>query len=223
MIISMLGEPASTDQLAATVRDLGVVAMRFGEVERETRHPDGKRRETDTTHTVMLALVACALAERINNALPDGSADRVNVGQIAQYAIVHDLPEVYAGDTATLRLPTGAETAAKAAREEAAVKLLDARFVPLAPWVSLTLRSYERRLTKESLFVRAVDKIMPKITHVENGAIVPHSAGMTVDELAERYRVQREQMVEWAGRWPVVIDLYDHLVAAELDALRHGR
>jgi hypothetical protein len=87
----------------------------------------------------------------------------------------------------------------------------------------MTLRSYERQVAAEALFVRGVDKIMPKITHVENGAIVPYEDGMSVDELAERYRVQRVQMVEWCGRWPVVLDLYDHLVAAELEALRHGR
>jgi putative hydrolase of HD superfamily len=223
MVNTWLGEPVDTGQLAAGVRDLGVVVMRFGTVERKTRHPDGKRRETDTTHTVMLGLIACALAERINDALPAGSPDQLSVGLVAQHVLVHDLPEVYADDTATLRLLSVAELAAKSVREAAAAKRLEEQFVEVLPWVPLKIRSYERQMSAEARFVRAVDKIMPKITHVENGAIVPYEDGMSVDELAERYRVQREQMVDWAGRWPVVIDLYDHLVDAELEALRYGQ
>lgn len=222
MVTTWLGEPVDAGQLAAVVRDLGVVAMRFGTVERKTRHPDGKRLETDTTHTVMLGLVACSLAERINDGLPAWSPDRLDVGRVAQYVLVHDLTEVYADDTPTLRLPSETEAAAKTAREAAALALLEAQFVAVAPWVPLTIRSYERQMSTEALFVRAVDKIMPKITHIENGAVVPHQDGMSVAELAERYRVQREQMVKWAGRWPTVVDLYDHLVAAELEALRHA-
>ena len=40
---------------------IAAVAMRFGEIERATQHPDG-RPESDTTHTVMLGLVALELA-----------------------------------------------------------------------------------------------------------------------------------------------------------------
>lgn len=222
MVTTFSGDAVDTDWLTTVVRDLGVVALKFGTVERKTRHPDGKRLETDTTHTVMLGLIACGLAERINDALPAGSPDRLDVGLVGQYVFVHDLNEVYADDTSTLRLPTEVQAAAKQAREAVAFGQLEAQFAAVLPWVPLTIRSYERGMSGEALFVRGVDKIMPKITHVENGAIVPYEDGMSVAELAERYRVQRGQMVGWCGRWPVVIDLYDHLVAAELEALRYG-
>lgn len=70
---------------------LARISLAFGRVERLTRHEDGIRPETDTDHTVMLGLVACELAPT--------SLDRAAV---AAYALVHDLLEVYAGDTQTL-------------------------------------------------------------------------------------------------------------------------
>lgn len=75
-----------TSELATAVVDLGRLALRFGLVERGTFHPDGVTPETDTTHTVMLAVVGCALAERH---LPD--LDR---GRVAEFVLVSCLAQV---------------------------------------------------------------------------------------------------------------------------------
>lgn len=65
---------------AAAVVELGRLALQFGRVNRITYHPDGHRPETDTDHTVMLGLIACAFAA---SHMPD--LDR---GVIAAYALV---------------------------------------------------------------------------------------------------------------------------------------
>lgn len=212
---SYLGDPVHPDELRRVVRDLGVLALDFGQVNRATYHPDGVTPESDTTHTVMLGLLACALAERIDRDL--------NVGAVAQLALVHDLPEAYAGDTPTLRLPTAWQQADKEQREEYARGQLAREFGNVLPWIPLTVNFYEGRTCPEADFVWGVDKICPKITHIANGGATLKKIGMGVadlPELVERYRVQRDQMQDRCGRWPALLRLYDLLVEEELDTLR---
>ena len=40
---------------------LADLILRFGRVNRATYHPDGERPESDTDHTVMLGILACAV------------------------------------------------------------------------------------------------------------------------------------------------------------------
>ena len=77
--------------MSAAVR-LAALVLQFGRVNRATFHPDGIRRETDTDHTVMLGVLAAALASRWHTL-------GLNVGRVAEFALVHDLAEAYAGDT----------------------------------------------------------------------------------------------------------------------------
>lgn len=199
------------DELVASVQDLGVLALDFGRVQRVTFHQDGVTPETDTTHTVMLVLLACALAERIGG---------LDVGAVAQLAAVHDVPEVYALDTSTLRLPTAEEHAAKVARERVASARITRRFIETLSWLPLNLYMYEHQTEREARFVWGVDKICPKITHIANGCVTPRAQGVGADELADRYDHQRVQMLDRCGEWPVLIDVYDRLVEEELRVLR---
>lgn len=143
------------DQLSRALT-LARIALAFGRVERATLHEDGKRPETDTDHTVMLGLVACELA-------PPG-LDRA---RIAAFALVHDLAEVYAGDTQTL-VVTPASLAAKKARETAALARL-ATELGEGSWLAELLATYEEQREPEARFVRVIDKVLPKLTHAFNG------------------------------------------------------
>ncbi len=214
MTESYLGGPVHSDELRQVVRDLGVLTLRFGLVNRATFHEDGVTPESDTTHTVMLGILACALAERIGG---------LSVGAVAQLALVHDLPEVYVGDTPTLRQLTNEEAIEKQHREERARGFLAREFGNVLPWVALTANFYEGRTCPEADFVWGVDKICPKITHIANGGATLKKLGMGADdlpELVERYRLQRIQMDIRCGRWPTLLRLYDLLVEEELDTLR---
>lgn len=220
MITSYLGHAVDKDWLASTVRDLGVLTLAFGERERATRHPDGVRPETVTTHTVMLGLIACSLGDRINASLPAGHPARLNLGIVAQLVLVHDLPEVYADDTSTLRLLTAEQLAEKTAREAAASARITRQFGDVLPWLSLTLGAYEAGTCHEVDYVWGCDKLCPKPTHIANGCAVPRAAGVTVAELTHRYAVQRGQMMDRCRQWPALIAVYDRLVEEELEALR---
>jgi hypothetical protein len=84
-------------------------------------------------------------------------------------AIVHDLVEAHAGDTNTLLSRTGSsEDASKAVREAEAFDKINKDFAEALPWLPKTIAAYEQLDTREARYVKALDKVLPKITHILN-------------------------------------------------------
>ena len=173
---------------------LARISLAFGRVERATRHEDGVRVETDTDHAVMLGLVACELA-------PAG-LDRA---KIAAFALVHDLAEVYAGDTQTLTI-TSEGMAAKHAREEAARSRL-AGELGEGSWIAQTLRVYEAQREPEARFVRLMDKVLPKLTHAFNGCV----AALPLTDLAGFVAAHDRQLLKLSGEYPEFPEVHELL------------
>lgn len=191
---------------AQAVIELGQLALLFGRTKRVTYHEDGLTLESDTDHTTMLALVACAFAARF---IP-----RLNIGKIAQYSIVHDLVEAYAGDTSTLKI-SDAERKIKDAKEAEALKKIEAQFAKSLPWIPRTIEEYESLKTPEARYVKAIDKIMPKITHVLNSSQLIKENGISLDELKTNHSEQRKSLSSsYAHDQPEVIEL--HKLMAEI-------
>lgn len=140
---------------------LGALAAQFATVKRITFLADGTTLESDTDHTVMIALVACAVAAKYD--------PRLDVGLVAQFALVHDLVEAYAGDTNTFGGLSEHAWAEKDEREVAALQRIESELSDSLPWVTDTIRAYESLATPEARFVKTIDKIMPKITRILNG------------------------------------------------------
>ncbi len=146
-----------------SLRKLGELTLKLGEVNRATRFPDGVRLESDTDHTVMLGLVACAYAAK--------DAPHLDLGKIAQFSLVHDLIEAYAGDTDTFGMHKDEDKKrAKEEREANAMRRIEEEFDTL-PWLSTTIHEYESLSTPEARFVKTMDKTLPKVTHSFNNAI----------------------------------------------------
>jgi putative hydrolase of HD superfamily len=168
--------------LIDAVLDLGMLAMRFGRIDRAVvAHPDGTP-ESDSDHTVMLGWLACVLAARW---YPD-----LDLGLIAQFALVHDAPEVYAGDTPTLRIDEAA-LAVKAARERAATDRLVEEFTGQLPWFPSLIMLYEQQELAEARFVRALDKVVTRIVHLLDDGRGLRQAGM---DQAEWHRLSQETL-----------------------------
>lgn len=108
------------------------------------------RAETDGEHAFSLAMVALSLNERLMMNLDSG--------KIAQYALVHDLVEVHAGDISVKADESAHQQ--KEANELEAYKLIEADFAHVFPWVHTTIAAYESKQDKESQFVYVVDKYM---------------------------------------------------------------
>lgn len=180
---------------------LARISLAFGRVERATLHDDGVRPETDTDHTVMLGLVACELA-------PPG-LDRA---KIAAFALVHDLVEVYSGDTQTLVISPDA-VAAKQEREAAARSRLTAELGG-GSWIAGLLATYEQQQEPEARFVRVVDKVLPKLTHAFNGC----AAAMAITDRAGFVEAHARQLQKYSEEYPEFADALDLLRSSMLHA-----
>ncbi len=191
-----------TAQLAEAVLALSSLALDFARVERVVFHQDGERLETDSDHTVMLGLVACSLANVIR--------PNLDIGAVAQFALVHDLVEAYAGDTNSLSL-SSEQRDEKEVREASALQRLHKEFDDTFPWIAATIEAYERLDTPEARFIKLLDKLMPKITHALNGGAFLHKRQITKDELFALYQAQPEQMSAYSFDQPELMELREAL------------
>lgn len=138
--------------------DLASLALKFSRVERITRHEDGIRPETDSDHTVMLGIIACDLC-------PEG-LDR---GKVAMFALVHDLLEAETGDVQTLTIDAAGRKA-KVEAEHKAMELFSRKYGEDS-WLMETMYEYEQQVTDEARYVRLLDKVLPKLTHILNRCV----------------------------------------------------
>lgn len=135
---------------------LGALSVAFAEVERAPRYPTGKR-ETDVEHSFHLAVSAMELA---NDFYPE-----LDVGLVSQFSLVHDLPEVYAGDVWTFEISDEDRAKKEAAEAIATEKLMN----ELPPYLAGLLVRYEKQVEPEARFVRFVDKLLPAIINIMAG------------------------------------------------------
>lgn len=194
-----------TEVTTDAVIRLGKLSLAFGRVNRVTYHEDGVTPESDTDHTVMLGLIGCSLAARFY--------PHLDPGLVAQFALVHDLVEVYAGDTPTLRIDDAGREA-KRQREHAAEMRLRDEFEGQFPWLTVAIEAYEKRAFPEARFVKALDKLLPKITHVLNGCQTLREQQMTLAELDDVYFArQAADLASYASDFPELLQLRVDLVA----------
>ena len=154
--------------------------------------PELDRFENDAEHSFLLATIGCAIAQHIDPSL--------ELGKISQYALVHDLVEVYAGDT-TIWAPAEHQ-ASKEERERAALQTIQAKFSSKFPWIEQTIRKYELFDEPESCFVYALDKVIPYIVM----ASVDHQPFPPSEEVYEqKMDIAREKI----ARYPALLDLFE--------------
>lgn len=184
----------SVDDLKRLVRD---VIFPFYQIDRQTPLPfSTTRRENDAEHSWSVALLACALAPHIDPKLDNG--------KVAQFATVHDLVEVYAGDTSNFAREN--EKALKDERERAALDRLKDELSAL-PWICQTIETYEAQLLEEAKFVKSVDKLLALLYDVvEEGALyrIDH---ITLADWRQKLQNHRKK----AGKHPGVFAYYDEL------------
>jgi len=123
----------------------------FSNVERIPRLADS-RRENDVEHSFMLETAAPAIAERF---YPDLDKEKVR-----RFAHVHDMLEVEVGDVATFDL-NAAELKEKDRREQEAKHIVFERLSKISASDARDLEEYEQQATREAVFVRMVDKLLP--------------------------------------------------------------
>ena len=194
---------ATTTGAALRLVDL---ILRFGKVKRATFHQDGVTPESDAEHSLMLAILAPALAEVW---MREGRIPYVNLGKLAMYATIHDLPEVYAGDTDTTVALTHGQKDAKDKREGAARRKIFADFAHALPLVTDLMRDYEDQKDVESRLVRYLDKVLPKITNILNGGAGLAVAGIPLVVVKEQHAAQAATLRAEYPEFPALADLFE--------------
>lgn len=186
------------DKMQAIAR----LVMELGDVTRATFHPDGKTPETDTTHTVMLAVFAIELCP-----------PELELGHVLSLAIVHDLVEAKAGDTVTAR-PLNEEAQADKDRGEHAARDWIASKVSIR--LGYLIAEHMAQQTPASRFVHALDKMMPSLTHGLNGGASAKALGIGYEELVGLHLEQYEKLHGDDPEFCRLSELYmDAAVAAE--------
>lgn len=184
--------------------DIGKLIFQFARVNRVTFHEDGVTPESDTDHTMMTAVSACALGHKLY-------PDTLDHGLVAQFAIMHDLVEAYADDTDTFGL-TEADRAAKNQREHEAFLRIQKEFQLSFPWLPDIIEQYERLDTKEARFVKTVDKLMTKVSHILNNGAYFKSRGLSKEKMWSDYEsFTRGAEVKYAAEFPELVGLIDEM------------
>jgi putative hydrolases of HD superfamily len=134
--------------------DLQTLLHQFHFIDRTICLPgEDERFENDTEHTYTLTMTTWFLAQYF----PELDTDTC-----IRLALVHDLVEIYAGDTPAYA--KGAHQGSKSDREQAAIKQI-AKEWPDFPEMVNAIAAYEGLETPESCFVYALDKLMPPIVN----------------------------------------------------------
>jgi putative hydrolases of HD superfamily len=123
---------------------------------------DGSRRENTAEHSWQLAMCALVLSEHAN--------EPVDASRVVELLLVHDLVEIYAGDTFVY----GAnDPVVAAAQEVAETQAADRLFAMLPADQAVRLRTrwneFEGKQTAESRFAKAIDRLMPMVLNHASG------------------------------------------------------
>jgi putative hydrolase of HD superfamily len=135
----------SMDRLA----ELQQLIADFAKVERVPHLADNDKPENDVEHSFGLAVTCWFLQPKI--------APELNLGKILQYALAHDIVEVYAGDTYSFDT---AAVATKDKRERSALVQLRSEWPDFSALMNAA-EEYMDKSNEEAKFVKAVDKILP--------------------------------------------------------------
>lgn len=182
------------DDIEHLLRNL---VLPFHQIKRAIKVPIGDRHyENDAEHSWSLALLACSLAPQVDVEL--------DTGKICQFAMVHDLVEIYAGDTSTFA--SAEEHASKPAREAQAAQTIITEFKAF-PWIGETIEAYERKDSNEALFVYAVDKYIAVMYDYIDEARLFRDKKVTLAEYNEGLKDHRKK----AQAHPVIARYYDHV------------
>ncbi len=179
-----LGEPfdgriaesgAEEDVTLQELIELQNFLLQFRDTPRVTTIPgtEGGKPENDVEHSYFLAMAGWHVADSLQ--LP------LNQEKILKYALVHDLPEAYAGDVDAFASHKERET--KKQREAEAIQTMQTRYGHTFSGILDQLNDYEEQEDPESQFVKALDKLMPAIMITIDGGRSWHEKGVTQEQL----------------------------------------
>lgn len=129
--------------------DIQLLINDFSKVKRSHYVPGTNERESDILHSTSVAMLAWQLYDTLQLDM--------DLSKIMQYALSHDLVEVYAGDVNAYA--SNEKRAAKKTAEAKSLRRIKSETSDIFPNLSIIMENYEKREDDESRFVWSVDKI----------------------------------------------------------------
>jgi len=170
------------------------------QVGRQTLLMDGSRYENDAEHSWHLCVMALLLAEY--------SQSPVDMLKVLSMVVIHDLVEIYAGDTFCYDSHGNED---KAAREQAAADRLFARLPDdQAGSIRSLWEEFEKRATPDARFAAALDRLQPVMHNYATGGAAWKKHGVTKSMVLERNAHIREGSEElWSTFSRIIADAVD--------------
>ena len=128
---------------------------RLKAVLRKTRPVGVDRYENAAEHSWQLCLMAQMIAPY--------AIEPVDVVRVIEMLLVHDIPEIDAGDQIVYQGPSEARAAAERA---AATRIFGLLPEPQASWCVARWEEFEARQTKEAVFAYAIDRLVPVLQNL---------------------------------------------------------
>lgn len=145
---------------------------------RQTLIANGTRQENDAEHSWHMAMVAMVLSEY--------AAEEIDVNRVVKMCLLHDLIEVYAGDTFCYDKAGHSDKAQREAR--AADKLFAMLPEEQGAEYRALWEEFDRMDTPDSAFAAAVDRIQPFLlnycTDGHTWKLVPVNSDMVYERMA---------------------------------------
>lgn len=157
-----------------SIYDLMKLLTSFQGVERAVVVPGSTRKENDTEHSYNLALAAWLIIEK--DKLP------LQIDLCVKYALVHDLVEVYAGDSFAL---DPAQVAQKADKELSALHKLESD--QLTRGLAGYIKDYESMASEEAKFIYSLDKLLPAFGILYGGELIWKNNLLSPKDWADKF------------------------------------
>ena len=158
---------------------------------RQTLLADGSHRENDAEHSWHLALYAMILQEY--------AAGEVDINRVVQMVLVHDLIEIYAGDTFCYDAQANTD---KAQREDEAAKKLFSMLEPdQGAYYEALWREFDAEETDDSRYAAAMDRIQPLMNNYMTGGHTWHLGDIHSGDV---YRRMEPIRIGAPRLWPVI-------------------
>ena len=163
---------------------------------RQTSLIDKSRRENDAEHSWHIAIMAMVLSEYAN--------EDINICKVIKMLLVHDLVEIYAGDTFCY------DEVGNSDKSERELKAADKIFGMLPSSKGKSLRElweeFEEMNTKESLFANSMDRLEPFLInyYTEGGTWKEH-------DISKEQVYKRSEPIKYTSNklWEFTVDLIE--------------
>jgi len=171
------------------------ILNKFREVERVTYSSGGERCENDVEHSYQLTMLAWYIISSNNLNL--------DIDLVLKYTLIHDLVEIYAGDT-YVYTKNKKLLESKKRRENESLQKLKKEF-PEFPELFSLINQYEQKKDVESRFVYALDKIEPILLLHTTGGKTWKDKKITIEMLVQNKK-------DKVAKSPELVKCFDDLI-----------